>query len=473
MKNVLKTFAIIALVAIIGFSFAALSLTGCDTGGGGGGDTLASQINGTWKADDGESITLNNGNFVISENDKQNMKGTYTATARSISANLKMDIKEIHGDYLNESDVPITFESKWYNQTQFTDAYKKEDPSISDKTLADLNAVIFKTMNGTVDGDTMIVDNTTFTKNGGSTDPGTGGGSGKWTAANVSSIFGTSAIQVITYANNKFFAGASNGKIATSPDGVTWTVVANTPFGTNTVWIIAYGDSTLVVGISGSKTSRSTDGGVTWSDPTSNIFTGQGYASASINGIAYGNSKFVAVGSYGQIAYSSDNGATWTKVSNSTFGTYDNTIYEIAFGGGKFVAVGSVGKMATSSDGITWEAVSDSKLGPGRYIDEIAYGNGRFVAGGYVDGTAYSTDGTNWTRTPNNVSINQLAFGNGRFVSAAVEHTEYSTDGAAWTRICGKSSAFDPDSAIFALAYGNGKWVAGDSDGKIAYLTGY
>jgi len=33
MKNMIKLFGVIALVAVIGFSFAALSLTGCDNGG--------------------------------------------------------------------------------------------------------------------------------------------------------------------------------------------------------------------------------------------------------------------------------------------------------------------------------------------------------------------------------------------------------------------------------------------------------
>ena len=55
MKNLLKIFRVISLVAIIGLSMAVLSLTGCDNGtttdggGGGGGGNKPSGLIGAWK----------------------------------------------------------------------------------------------------------------------------------------------------------------------------------------------------------------------------------------------------------------------------------------------------------------------------------------------------------------------------------------------------------------------------------------
>ena len=101
----------------------------------------------------------------------------------------------------------------------------------------------------------------------------------------------------IFYYNNMFVAGGEKGKMATSPDGTTWTAVMNSTFGTDEY----------------------------------------------IRGITYGNGKFVAVGDKGKMA-TSENGTTWTAVANSTFGT--DTIRAITYGNGKFVAVGINGKIA-------------------------------------------------------------------------------------------------------------------------------
>jgi len=72
----------------------------------------------------------------------------------------------------------------------------------------------------------------------------------QWTAVS-NSTFGTSGITAITYDNGKFVAGGSEGKIATSTDGTTWTAVGtgylfdytyNGTTYTATINAIAYGD---------------------------------------------------------------------------------------------------------------------------------------------------------------------------------------------------------------------------------------
>jgi hypothetical protein len=202
MKNLYRLIGIIALVAVIGFAFAACDDGSGDNGGGGGGDPIADHLNGTWKASDGSEVTLNKGNFVYSENNKQIMKGTYTASARSISATIAMAVQEIHGDLLNENndeDIDITFENKWYNKNQVIDAFRKwakeEYPQLTDaqiSTILDgqsgaINAM-FPTITGTIDGDTMTIEGDTYTKQGGTT-PGGGSSASTFTLTGIPSEY--------------------------------------------------------------------------------------------------------------------------------------------------------------------------------------------------------------------------------------------------------------------------------------------
>jgi len=89
MKNFSKLFGIIALIAVIGFSFASCKDSGSDgSSGGGAGGTIGSgaggtdpALNGRWKAAPGlkiNEITFNNGNFLYIEDDYDYLKGTYT-----------------------------------------------------------------------------------------------------------------------------------------------------------------------------------------------------------------------------------------------------------------------------------------------------------------------------------------------------------------------------------------------------------
>jgi hypothetical protein len=169
-----------------------------------------------------------------------------------------------------------------------------------------------------------------------------------WSAV-ADSKFGTSAIYAIAYEGGRWVAGGASGKMAYSADGTTWSAVTNSTFGTSAIRGIAYGNGRWVAGggsSSGSypnitytsKMATSPDG-TTWTaveDKFGDI----------IDDIAYGDNRFVAVGYYnGKMAYSTD-GITWTAVEDSTFGT--SAIDGIAYGNNRFVAVGNSGKMAYS-----------------------------------------------------------------------------------------------------------------------------
>jgi hypothetical protein len=172
----------------------------------------------------------------------------------------------------------------------------------------------------------------------------------------------------------------------------------------------------------------------------------------------------------------------WTAVDASgIFGTdYPSGIVAIAYGGGKFVAGGARGKMATSTDGVTWTAVPNSTFGTGSadQIEAIAHnGSNRFVAVGDKK-IAYSADGVTWDTVADSklgsIFIQAIAYGNGKFVAGNFGgEIAYSSDnGVNWTAVV--SSPFRPGGStysIYAIAYGGDKFVAGGESGKMAYST--
>jgi len=472
MKKTFNVLGIIAIVAVIGFSLAA-----CGDGGGGG---ETNSVNGTYKAADGEQFTLNNGSFEISYNNKTYAKGTYTTSARSISVNIALAVKELHGDILNENltdtDMDITFGSNWYNKTQVKDEVKKwmkeEYPSLTDPQISDaLDNIsfddMFPTTTGTIDGDTMTVDGKTYTKEGGTVPVTPPGGDMTWTIVE-DSPFGDSKIIAIAYGNGKFVAGGYDGKMAYSSDGKTWTIITDKPNSSSygTIYSIAYGNNTWIAGC-GTSLARSTDG-INWTG-VGDIF------SAGIMAVTYGGDKFVALGSGNGRNSTSPDGQTWTRGTDIGI-----NCQAVAYGNNTFVAASNDGKMATSSDGKTWTAVTNTTYGTDFSIKAVAFGSNTFVAVGYGVSNkkmAVSSDGKTWTSVENPFSVSTfaIAYGNGKFVAGSnLGDIATSGNGRNWTVVANKilgSTSYSTDS-LQVVAYGNGTWVGVGDNGKIAYSTG-
>ena len=221
----------------------------------------------------------------------------------------------------------------------------------------------------------------------------------------------------------------------------------------------------------------------------------------SVQDICYVNGKFVAVGGGGKIAYSTD-GINWTAVADSPF-TSKTRIESICYGNEKFIAGGwftassglnnymPQGRIAYSTDGVNWTKIDSSPF-EGYYIYSICYGNGKYVAGGgnpsmtitqnrpgnvppttvTIDACAkmaYSTDGITWTEVDSTFGssrIYSIYHGNGKFVAGGTDgKMASSTDGSNWT---GVDSPFG-SSGIHSTYYGNGNFIAGGGSGKMAY----
>jgi len=230
------------------------------------------------------------------------------------------------------------------------------------------------------------------------------------------------------------------------------------------------GSYTVTVSAAGYKSKTSTVVTVNAWISINSVFGNNG-----VYAIAFGNNTFVAAGDNKYMATSTD-GVTWIRHEGSSFASaYYNAI---AFGNGKFVAGSTDGEMATSTDGVTWTAVSSSTFKQFRTrINAIAFGNNMFVAGGGTDGTgngsmATSTDGATWTTVSNSTfgknSIYAIAYGNDKFVAVGASgKIATSTDGATWIAVT-ESTFGTSNNTIYAIAYGNDKFVAGGASGKMA-----
>ena len=101
-------------------------------------------------------------------------------------------------------------------------------------------------------------------------------------------------------------AGAS-GKLATSPDGATWTQQTSS-FGTTNINAVAH-DGTQCVAVDSSGKLATSPDGITWTQRTSSFTT-------TIRAFAHDGTQWVAAGDSGKLATSPD-GVTWTQQTSS------------------------------------------------------------------------------------------------------------------------------------------------------------
>ena len=225
----------------------------------------------------------------------------------------------------------------------------------------------------------------------------------------------------------------------------------------------------LTVGIGNPENVATSPDGVNWTLQTI-ASTGSWYAAAYGN-VAGTTPTFVASGpAINPLVYSLDNGVTWSPGTNTIPGEFGTVYYGGAVGNELFVAVAAgIGSILTSPDGIAWtERVLPAV---GNYFS-IAYGNGTFVL---IDlGTTNiltSPDAITWTQhtLPNPQGWYGITFGNGQFVAVEAGDTNVSTstDGITWitrTNLPATATWYD-------VEYGNGFYVAIAQEGNSAYST--
>lgn len=106
----------------------------------------------------------------------------------------------------------------------------------------------------------------------------------------------------------------------------------------------------------------------------------------------------------------------------------------IVYGNGKFVAVGNTGSIRTSKDGLTWNNLPTPTKAN---LNAIAYdGESTFIAVGLGGTILSSKDGDNWSikrdLSYENSALRALVYGNGKFIATSDSgdgHPIISSDG--------------------------------------------
>jgi hypothetical protein len=217
---------------------------------------------------------------------------------------------------------------------------------------------------------------------------------GSWTSR-TSSFGADTILGVASNGTNLYVAVGGNGKLATSPDGITWTQQTSS-FGTDNIQSVAYGNGYWVATGNAAKVAYSTDG-VTWTQKTTGI-------SGTVSKVAWGNGVWVIGNSTGSFYTATDPTSTWTA-RTSTLGATSDILY---FKGQSIWVAGSdtgtTGALASSTDGLTWTARTSAISVNSTNVKFAA--NTTVVTALTPDGSLTvdiqsSTNGTSWTnRTP-------------------------------------------------------------------------
>ncbi len=173
---------------------------------------------------------------------------------------------------------------------------------------------------------------------------------------------------------------------------------------------------------------------------------------------------FIAVGS-GVLTSSDDAG--WDRVVWTDGETLNLT--GAASGNGRLVVVGLEGSIGISGEGGGWTVV---RRDPGAFFgaSDVAFGAGRFVAVGEEFNPDFglqavirtSPDGVEWSQVDSGPGLSAVTYGKGMFVAAGAGFVSTSADGIAWA-----PSPFDAPRQLFAIAYGDDRFVITGGHGSV------
>jgi hypothetical protein len=228
----------------------------------------------------------------------------------------------------------------------------------------------------------------------------------------------------------KQFVAVGGNTVASSADGLHWTV-ASPPEFKHALWGIATnGKNFVAVGESGSILSSSDL--KTWTDHSTDS------ANRYISAFWLGD-KFLVLGDRGVNAASPD-GETWTEGA-----AYGNFYFLHGTWTGNKIMVGALNTLLQSDDGTSF----DKSMGNTGRMSDVAWGNDLFVAvGESKNGILTSPDGATWTKR-----------------NATVTST---LRGVCWT---GNEFVAVGDAGVILASPDGTDWKRGDAGGLTANLT--
>ena len=171
------------------------------------------------------------------------------------------------------------------------------------------------------------------------------------------SSYGTASVYALAYSAGTLIAcvGVFNFALSTN-NGLSWTYVTRSAAGLASFSGVPNGmtfHGGLFFTYGASKRLATSPDGATWTIRTLPAAWG---SSDSVISLAYNGSVFVALGTNGLAATSTD-GATWTDLPAVGVAAGSQKVTSIVRAGSQFVAVGNSSNVVTSTDGASWTSV--------------------------------------------------------------------------------------------------------------------
>lgn len=305
----------------------------------------------------------------------------------------------------------------------------------------------------------------------------------------------------IIFQNGRFHLCGSNGTVASSDDGATWTPVATGVtvslrdiLFANGQFIAVGDDNTVVTSPDGTAWTPRPTGiplqglnedllSVTWLNNLYVVGGKNGTILTSPNGTAWtlrefteGNDWFYGgifqggayylTGRQGRLRKTT-NFTTWDSVQTAEPG--DNDIYGVLNQEGITVAVGRSGSINTSPNLSTWTSRKGGYL---QGFSGLAFGAGKFVSADFDGILRTSQDSVAWTDAftmPGDAGLSDITFADGKFVAvASSSEITQSANGSQWSA---PARQFDGFPGVRGIRFLNGRWFLFGRNGLIRSST--
>jgi hypothetical protein len=230
-------------------------------------------------------------------------------------------------------------------------------------------------------------------------------------------LIGTPVRIIYIKEKNKWFAvgiGSNGQNIATSNDGINWTLLSNTILDVRVYHIVYNGSVYIAVGFSNTYPMATSIDGITWEYNTT-YKVDNGTLQFGFD-IIYDGNRYIFVGGGGKVAISVDC-ITWNSSNNVSMPfdirkiAYNNVNIYVA-GGTKNGFINTDNFIYWSNDAITWYAGNNNNILMGEMF-YIEWDGTHFIAcgtplSGSTTNIIYSTDGKNWTASNYDHSNNMV-----------------------------------------------------------------
>lgn len=225
------------------------------------------------------------------------------------------------------------------------------------------------------------------------------GNSGSW-AGTYTTVTGNQLSAGAAFLSSSSFVGVTGTRSTyTTDSGNSWTSVTSALGNITTARGIAAGAGLYVV----VGTTSTTNGGIATSTDGSTYTnrTSNSGGTTTINTVRFLNNQFIAVGGTGYLATSSD-GITWTKQTTGT----SATLYDVTWTGTNYVVVGDPGTILKSTNLTSWASATKESNITTAGFRAVIYANGCLFTYSYANvfnttsnscyGAASIDGGENW-----------------------------------------------------------------------------